>query len=83
MLPFDWKYKWYAWNVNFDEQFYYKNSFTTQSSCVYLNMLTYCQIKAEQHRKSVKSILLSFRTFPSRYNTASGYLQIVLQILNY
>jgi hypothetical protein len=55
---------------------------TTQSSCVYLNMFAYCQIKAGHHRQSVKYILLSLRIFPSRYNTASGYLRIVLQILN-
>jgi hypothetical protein len=59
-----------------------ENTFTTQSSCVYLNMLAYFQIKAGHHRQSVKSILQSFRIFPSRYNTASGYLKIVLQILN-
>jgi hypothetical protein len=59
-----------------------ENTFTTQSSCGYLNMLTYCQIKAGHHRQSVKSILLSLRIFPSRYNAASGYLKIVLQILN-
>jgi hypothetical protein len=60
-----------------------ENTFTTQSSCIYLNMFTYCQIKAGYHRQSVKSILQYFRIFPSRYNTASGYLKIVLQILNY
>ena len=49
---------------------------------VYLNMFTYCQIKAGHHRQSVKSILQSLRIFPSRYNAASGYLKIVLQILN-
>jgi len=59
------------------------NTFTTQSSsCVYLNMFIYCQIKAGHHSQSVKSILQSLRIFPSRYNTASGYLIIVLQILN-
>jgi hypothetical protein len=42
-------------------------------------MLAYCQIKAGHHRQSVKSILLSSRIFPSRYNAASGYLKIVLQ----
>ena len=57
-----------------------ENTFTTQSSCIYLNMFTY---KAGYHRQSVKSILQYFRIFPSRYNTASGYLKIVLQILNY
>jgi hypothetical protein len=59
-----------------------EDTFTTQSSYVYLNMLAYCQIKVGQHRQSVKSILLSLRIFPSRYNTALGYLKIVLQILN-
>ena len=59
-----------------------ENTFTAQSICVYLNMLAYCQIKAGHHRQSVKSILLSLRIFPSRFNTASGYLKIVLQILN-
>jgi len=59
-----------------------EDTFTTQSSYVYLNMLAYCQIKAGQHRQSVKYILLSLRIFPSRYNAASGYLKIVLQILN-
>ena len=58
-----------------------ENTFTTQSSFVYLNMLAYCQIKAGHHRQSVQSILQSFRIFSSRYNTASGYLKIVLQIL--
>ena len=57
-------------------------TFTTKSSCVYLNMFTYCQIKAGHHRQSVKSIIQSLRIFPSRYNTASGYLNIVLLILN-
>jgi hypothetical protein len=59
-----------------------ENTFTTKSSCVYLNMFTYCQIKAGHNRLSAKYILLSLRIFPSRYNTASGYLKIVLQILN-
>jgi len=59
-----------------------ENTFTTQPSCAYLNMFTYCQIKAGHHRKAVKYILQSLRIFPSRYNTASGYLKIVLQILN-
>jgi len=45
-------------------------------------MFTYCQIKAGHHRQSVKSILQSLRNFPSRYNIASGYLNIFLQILN-
>jgi hypothetical protein len=59
-----------------------ENTFTTKPSCVYLNMFAYCQIKAGHHRLSAKYILLSLRIFPSRYNTASGYLKIVLQILN-
>ena len=59
-----------------------ENLFTTKSSCVYLNMCTYCQIKAGHHSQSCKSILQSFRNFPSWYNTASGNLKIVLQILN-
>jgi len=59
-----------------------ENTFTTKTSYVYLNMFTYCQIKAGHHRQSVKSILQSLHIFPSRYNTASGYLKIVLQILN-
>ena len=60
-----------------------ENTFTIQSSCVYLNMFAYCQIKAGHHIQSVKSILQSLSIFPSRYNTASGYLDIVLQILYY
>ena len=52
-------------------------------SYVYLNMFAYCQIKAGHHEQSFKSILQSLRIFPSRYNAASGYLKIVLQILNY
>jgi hypothetical protein len=59
-----------------------ENTFANQSSCVYLNMLAYCKIKAGNHRQSVKCIIQSLRIFPSRYNTASGYLKIVLQILN-
>jgi hypothetical protein len=59
-----------------------EDTFTTQSSCVYLNMFAYCQIKAGHHRQSVTYLLQSLRSFPSRYNTASGYLKIVLQILN-
>jgi hypothetical protein len=59
-----------------------ESAFTTKTSYTYLNMLTYCQIKAGHHRQSAKSILQSFRIFPSRYNAASGYLKIVLQILN-
>jgi hypothetical protein len=58
-----------------------ENIFTTQSICVYLNMLAYCHIKAGHHRQSAKYILQSLRIFPSRYNAASGYLKIVLQIL--
>ena len=60
-----------------------ENTSTTKPSCVYLNMFVYCQIKAGHHRQSVKSILQSLRIFPSRYNAASGYLKIVLQILSY
>ena len=63
-------------------KFITENTFNIQSRCAYLNMLAYCQIKSGHHRQSVKYILLSFRIFPSRYNTASGYLKIVLQILN-
>jgi hypothetical protein len=63
-------------------RFITKNTFNIQSSCAYLNMLAHCQIKSGHHRQSVKYILQSFRIFPSRYNTASGYLKIVLQILN-
>ena len=55
---------------------------TTTISCEYLNMLAYCQIKAGHHRQSVNSILQSLRIFPSSCNAASGYLKIVLQILN-
>jgi hypothetical protein len=59
-----------------------KNSkLPTKPTCVYLNMFVYCVIKTGYHRHSVKSILLSLRIFPSRYNAASGYLKIVLQIL--
>jgi hypothetical protein len=46
-------------------------------------MFAYCQIKAGHHRQSVNSILQYLRIFPSRSNAASGYLKIVLQILNY
>ena len=60
-----------------------ENTFTTHSSCAYLNMFTYCQIKAGHHKQSVKSILQSLRISSSSYNIASGYLKIVLQILNY
>jgi hypothetical protein len=56
-----------------------EKEFSTESSCVYLNMFTYCQIKAGHHRQSVKSILQSLRIFPSSYNASSGYLKIVLQ----
>ena len=59
-----------------------ESSFTTKSLSVYLNMFAYCQIKARHHRQSVKFILQYLRIFPSRYNTASGYLNIVLPILN-
>jgi hypothetical protein len=59
-----------------------ENKFTTPSSFAYFNMLAYCQIKAGHHRQSVKSILQSLLIFPSKYNTASGYLRIVIQILN-
>ena len=59
-----------------------ENEFTTKSSCVYLNMITYCRIKAGHHRQSVTSILQSLCIFPSRYNASSGYLNIVLKILN-
>jgi hypothetical protein len=59
-----------------------ENTFTTHSSYAYLNMFTYCQIKAGHHKQSVKSILQSLRISSSSYNTASGYLKIVLQILN-
>jgi hypothetical protein len=64
------------------------NSFITETTCttklsyVYLNMFAYCQIKAGHNRQSVKSILQSLRIFPSRYNAASGYLKIALQILS-
>jgi hypothetical protein len=53
-----------------------------KTSYVYYNMLAYCQIKAGHHKQSVRSILISVCIFPSRYNAASGYLKIVLQILN-
>ena len=59
-----------------------EKKFITQSSCVYLNMLAYCKIKAGHNRQSVKSISQTLRTFPSRYNTSSRYLKIVLYILN-
>jgi len=59
-----------------------QTTFITQSSYVYLNMFAYCQIKARHHRQSVKYILQSLRIFPSKFNTASGYLKIVIQILN-
>ena len=44
-----------------------ENKVTSKSSCVYLNMLAYCQIKAGHHRQSVKSISQSLRIFPSKY----------------
>ena len=69
--------------ISLMNNFFRENTFTTQSSCIYLNMFTYCQIKAEHHRKTVKSILKYLRIFPSRYNTALGYLKIVLQIRYY
>ena len=59
-----------------------ENKITTKPMCVYLNMLVYCLIKAGHHRLSANYILLSLRIFPSRYNAASGYLKIILQILN-
>ena len=59
-----------------------ETTFITQSSCAYLNMFAYCQIKSGHHRQFVKYILQSLRIFPSKYNTASGYLKIVIQILN-
>jgi hypothetical protein len=59
-----------------------ENKCTTRSSCAYLNMFAYCQIKAGHHKQSVKSILQSLSITSSCYNTASGYLKIVLQILN-
>jgi hypothetical protein len=59
-----------------------ENKCTTRSSCAYLNMFAYCQIKAGHHKQSVKSILQSLSITSSSYNTASGYLKIVLQILN-
>jgi hypothetical protein len=59
-----------------------ENKFTTNSSGALLNMFTYCQIKAGHHKQSVKSILQSLSITSSSYNTASGYLKIVLQILN-
>jgi hypothetical protein len=68
--------------LNLMSSFITESTFTTKSSCVYLNMFAYCQIKAGHHRQSVKSILQSLRIFPSRYNTASEYLNIVLLILN-
>jgi hypothetical protein len=59
-----------------------ETTYITHSSYAYLNMFAYCQIKARHHRQSVKSILQSLRIFPSKYNTASGYLTIVIHILN-
>jgi hypothetical protein len=59
-----------------------ETTYITQSSYAYFNMFAYCQIKARHHRQSVKSILQSLRIFSSKYNTASGYLKIVIHILN-
>jgi hypothetical protein len=59
-----------------------KKTVPTQSRFVYLNMLAYSMIKAGHPRKSAKPILQSLRIYPSRNNAASGYLKIVLQILN-
>jgi hypothetical protein len=62
-----------------------ETTYITHSSYAYLNMFAYCQIKARHHRhhrQSVKSILQSLRIFPSKYNTASGYLTIVIHIMN-
>ena len=59
-----------------------KITITANTNYVYLNMLTYCQIEAGHHRQSINYILLSLCIFPSRYNAASGYMKIVLQILN-
>jgi hypothetical protein len=59
-----------------------ENKITTKPMCIYLNMLVYCLIKAGHHRLSANYILLSLRIFPSRCNAASGYMKIVLQILN-
>ena len=56
---------------------------TANTNYVDLNMLAYCQIKTGHQRQSVNYILLSLCIFPSRYNAASGYMKIVLQILNY
>ena len=64
------------------DSFITENTFNATTSYVYLNMLTCCQIKAGHHIQSVKSILQSLYIFPSRYNSASGYLKIVLEILN-
>ena len=65
----------------------HKNTFTTQSSCVYLNMFAYCLIKARHHRQSAKFILQSLRTFPSRYNAncssnSEFFIHLELQIFN-
>jgi hypothetical protein len=54
-----------------------KITITANTNYVYLNMLTYCQIKAGHHRQSINYILLSLCIFPSRYNAASGYMKIV------
>ena len=63
-------------------RFITENTFTTQSSCKYPNIFAYCQIKAGHQSQSVKCILQFIRIFPSRYNTASWYLIIILQLLN-
>ena len=40
-----------------------ENTFTTHTSCAYLNMFTYCQIKAGHHKQSVKWEIGQFRYF--------------------
>ena len=40
-----------------------ENTFTTKSSCAFLNMFAYCQIKSGHHRQCVKSILQSLAFF--------------------
>jgi len=40
-----------------------ENTFTTKSSCAFLNMFAFCQIKSGHHRQSVKSILQSLAFF--------------------
>ena len=59
-----------------------ENTFTTKTSCVYLNMFAYGQIKVGYHTQSAKHILQSLRIFQCKYSSASRYLKIVLQILN-